>query len=239
MTEVAASERSGVRLSTLGQATGVAAFAAQIADKFEAIVSIVGIAQTIISAWADAMEYLRNLVWDFLHVIRIDLSWVTVRLVPTLLILVSIITLSMRRGKTGLGLSLARRAPMAWSVVAAIMLFAMLAFEQSFVSAYGDKLPRGMTPAEASYAAEYFPKCRAYWNLSEDSPFDSICAVTSVESPVIRAVTAFGPFDWLIVIAYVAALGFVIARLQEEVLLAFVLAALLIAAGKITATGGA
>lgn len=205
----------------------------------QGLFTLADLSEWVVRNWEWLTDALRDLVWRYVQLIlAIDLSWVTARLIPSLLVLSAIVAFSLRRrmaGAVGRGFGLAEREPALSTVLAFLLLLGMVAFEQSHFSLSAeDKRPPGMSIEEQAEVRQYFADCRARNGLKEDSPFDAFCVFASWDNnPIVVAVNKFGPLDWLIILSYFSVLLYVVLRLQEEVFIAFVLAGAFIILGHV------
>lgn len=211
-----------------------------VAKNLQLVVDLTGVSAWIVRNWEWVTNSIREWVREAVRLMfNIELSWVTARLVPTLMILVSILAFSLRHrlgGAGGQGLGLASRAPTATRLAAFALIASMVVLEQSYFSLYsetdGRGIPAAMSLTEYQEVEAYLEPCRQTmpeWARS----LDFFCAFRSFDSPVVKEVVAFQWYDWLIAGTYLALFAVVVIKLQEEVFVAFLLAGVFIALGRL------
>ena len=240
MSDAAKNASGGQWQDTAGLWLSLAALALSIAEKLQGIFTLADLSEWVVRNWEALTTSLRDLIWTYVKaILAIDLSWVTARLIPSLLVLSAIVGFSLRRrlaGAVGRRLGIADREPVLSTVFAFLLIFSMVVFEQSHFSLSAEeKLPPGMSLVEQQQVKQYFSACRAKYGLSDESPFDAFCVLDSWDNPIAKAAACFDILDWLIVGAYLSLLVYVVLRLQEEVFIAFILAAGFIILGHVVA----
>lgn len=218
-------------LRELGRWLALAALTLNIAALTQSPYWISPEALGVVKNWRELADEVRNLARDVLGAyLDIHLSWVSARFIPTLLVLIGIALLGLRRRLWFLqsgenGSTPVHRSP-AMIAVAIVLIFVILALEQSAIA---------LPPEASDEAHAFFNKCKLDYGLSD--AFDALCVFVPTNNAILHEVMrTFGPLDWLIIIAYLAALAFVVVRYSAEVIFAFVLAAALVAIAQFQTT---
>lgn len=204
------------------------ALAINIVEKIQSLLVLPAWSSWLLAHWSLMILAVRSFTRDIAVIVfNIEPSWVSIRLVPTLLILIAIALLGVRRRvwlMRSLPLGSAVSATgntIILTVLATALILLMLALEQSYFP-LNAQVPDG--------AREFFVNCYKEYQFS----LVALCIFTTYENPVLQEIlTNFQTFDLIVLVSYVATLVFVLSRHQAEVIFAFVLALAIAAIGSV------
>jgi hypothetical protein len=205
------------------------ALAINIVEKIQSLLVLPEWSSWLLAHWSSIILTVRTFTRDIaVLVFDIEPSWVSIRLVPTLLVLIAIALLGLRRRiwlmrSLPLGSAISATGnTVILTVLASALILLMLALEQSYFP---------LNAQVPDTAREFFVNCYREYQFS----LVALCIFTTYENPVLQEVlTNFQAFDWIVLVTYLVTLVFVLSRHQAEVIFAFVLALAIAVIGSVS-----